>query len=212
MKLYYSNSSPFSRRVRIVLLEKELPFESDVRDIIRPVEEIRPLNPALQVPIFEDGEQRLFGSNLIVEYIYATYSGSRVGGIGPPLAPNLTREERHWEDKLVLAAIETLADTFIVLRLMAGGDETTFPLVGRLHARVESCLDWLEAQSAPEGFWPGTFSVMDINLLCALLYAEKRGLLAFRNRHWPKIANAIHGWEQRPSVAATPVGDWPPKI
>ena len=211
MKLYYSNGSPFARRVRIVLLEKGIEFESDVKDIIRPIEEIRPLNPALQVPVFEDGDRRLFGSNLIIEYLYATHPDRVASAVVPPLAPSLVRQDRYWDDRLVFAAIETLADTFIVLRLMQGDDDAALPLLGRLRSRVESCLDWLEKQMEPEGFWPDTFSVMDINLLCALLYGDKRGLLNFRSARWPKIETTIDKWQHRPSVAATPVGNWPPK-
>ena len=50
LRLLYSNGSPFARRVRIVLMEKGLAFEGDVNDAVRPIEEIRPHNPALQVP------------------------------------------------------------------------------------------------------------------------------------------------------------------
>ena len=211
MKLYYSNGSPFARRVRIVLLEKEIEFESDVKDIIRPVEELRPLNPALQVPVFEDGDRRLFGSGLIIEYLYATYRDRIGSAVAPPLAPSLVREDRYWDDRLVLAAVETLTETLIILRLMEGADEAAFPFIGRLRTRIEFCLDWLEMQIEPEGFWPEKFSVMDIYLLCALLYGEKRDLLNFRSGHWPTIELTIDQWQHRPSIAATPVGDWPPK-
>jgi hypothetical protein len=38
MKLYYSEGSPFARKVRIVLAEKGLAFESDVANGLRPAE------------------------------------------------------------------------------------------------------------------------------------------------------------------------------
>ena len=40
-KLLYSSGSPYARRVRVVLIEKGLEFESDVNDAVRPIEEIR---------------------------------------------------------------------------------------------------------------------------------------------------------------------------
>ncbi len=52
---------------------------------------------------------------------------------------------------------------------------------------------------------------MDIDLICPLLYAEKRGVFDFRTGAWPKIASMVDHWRERASVAATPVNDWPPK-
>ena len=69
MKLYYSEGSPYARKVRIVLAEKGLDFEGDQSHTGMSVEEHAAINPNLQVPIFEDGDLRLFESNLILEYL-----------------------------------------------------------------------------------------------------------------------------------------------
>jgi hypothetical protein len=37
----------------------------------------------------------------------------------------------------------------------------------RQRDRIDCCLDWLEKRAAPEGFAPGVFSIMDLNLICA---------------------------------------------
>ncbi|HWA47484.1 MAG TPA: glutathione S-transferase family protein [Dongiaceae bacterium] len=209
-KLLYSNGSPYARRVRIVLLEKGLPFESDVLDAVRPVENIRPHNPALQIPVLYDGERRLFGSNLILQYLFDRYPAAPQAE-GIPLAPSVTRRERHWDDMQILAAIEAIADSIVNVRLLSGLDPSKVPYLERQLVRVASCLDWLEPQLSAEGFWPGTFSLMDINLLCPLLFGEKRGVFAFRGRQWPNVEAMIDRWQPRPSVAATPVGDLPPR-
>ena len=117
--LLYSNGSPFARRVRVVLIEKNLEFESDIYDGLRPIPEIKGHNPALQVPVLYDRDQCLFGSNLILQYLYAEYPNSENND--PPLAPTITRPERHWEDMLTLTAIESLADTIVGLRLLLAG-------------------------------------------------------------------------------------------
>ena len=209
-KLYFSNGSPFARKVRIILLEKGLDFEADINDAVRPIEEIEPLNPALQVPVFEDNGRRLFGSNLIISYLFETYPSSD-RSTAPPLAPTITRPECHWEDSLILTGIESMADSLANVRLLEGVDEGSVPYVGRQRYRISSCLNWLEQRIAGEGFWPGTFSVMDVNLMCPLLYGEKRKIFDFRTGQWPKITRMIDRWQDRPSVAATPVNEWPPK-
>jgi glutathione S-transferase len=200
-KLLYSRGSPYARRTRIVLMEKALAFESDIYDAVRPIELIQPHNPALQVPVLYDGDQRLFGSNLISEYLYNVYPAIKSED-APPLAPTITRLERHWEDKLILTVIEAVADSIVAVRLIQM-DVDTVPFIGRLKARITSCLDWLEQRVNGEGFWPGTFSLFDINLLCPLLYGEKREVFEFRLDRWPKIVSMVDRWQDRPSVAST---------
>jgi glutathione S-transferase len=211
-KLLFSNGSPYARRVRIVLLEKGLAFESDVLDVVRPIEEIRPHNPALQVPVFYDGERHLFGSNLILQYLWALYPTPRGDNDAPPLAPAMTRADRHWDDLLILTTIEAMTDAYVNLRFLVDQNETTVPFIGRQNERIRSCLDWLEQRITDEGFWPGTFSSMDLNLLCTLHYSDKRQpALPYRSGRWPKIVAMTERWRDRPSIAVTPVNDWPPK-
>lgn len=209
-KLYFSNGSPYARKIRIILLEKGLEFDADINDAIRPIEEIEPLNPALQVPILEDNGRRLFGSNLIMSYLFDTYPGSEHLS-APSLAPTITRPECHWEDSLILTVIESMADSIANVRLLEGVDEASVPYVGRQRYRISSCLNWLEQRISGEGFWPGTFSVMDINLMCPLLYGEKRKIFDFRTGKWPRITELIDQLQDRQSVASTPVNEWPPK-
>jgi glutathione S-transferase len=208
-KLLYSNGSPFARRVRVVLLEKGLEFESDILDAVRPVEDIRPHNPALQVPVLYDAGRRLFGSSLIIQYLFETYPQAETKVGEAPLSPSITRPDRHWDDMLILTAIEALADSLVNVRLMAGADTEKIPYLERQVVRVRSCLDWLEPQATPEGFWPGVFSVMDINLVCPLLFGEKRGVFDFRSGPWPNIIAMAERCRGRASLLATPINDLP---
>lgn len=208
-KLLYSNGSPFARRVRVVLIEKGLAFESDVNDAVRPIEEIRAHNPALQVPVFYDADRHLFGSNLILQYLYHEYPHPTAQPADPPLAPTITRAERHWDDMLILTAIESMADSLVGVRLLLAGGDVDLPYVARQKYRIGSCLDWLEQRITPNGFWPQVFSIMDLNLMCPLLYGEKRGTFDFRTGQWPNIASMIDRWQSRPSIIATPINEWP---
>ena len=90
-KLFFSNGSPYARKVRIVLHEKGLDYERDVYDAVRPIAAIRPNNPNLTVPMLIDGELELFESNLIIDYLLQTYPGLPPDAASPPLAPSLTR-------------------------------------------------------------------------------------------------------------------------
>lgn len=203
MKLIYSSAgSPFARKVRIVLHEKGLAYDPDVRPGLRPVDELKALNPNLALPVLQDRDQTLFGSNLIIEYLLDSYPGTpRRGTV--PFADRLTRAGRHWQDLKILATIEAFADTMVNVRHFRGEGtrSDTSRYMARQEARMNSCLDWLEAQMTPAGFWPGAFSVMDLALICPLDYAETRGVLPWRGR--ARLAAWYQHWQMRPSVVAT---------
>ncbi len=203
-KLIYSSAgSPYARKVRIVLHELEVPYEEDIRPGLRPVEELRVLNPNLALPVLIDQGEPLFGSNLIIEYLLERYSGGRERTSGAPFAGRMTSESERWRHHKILTTIESFADTMVNVRHFRTdglrGDTSRY--MARQEVRMNSCLDWLEEQATPEGFWPGTFSVMDISLICPLHYAETRGVIQWRNR--PKLTALYDHWRTRPSVSTT---------
>ena len=211
-RLHFSNGSPFARKVRIVLHEKGLEYERDIDDRVRPLEEIESLNPNLAVSVPVDRGLTLFESNLILAYLFETYPETAPDATrDPPLAPWMARPERRWEDAKTLATIETFAGSMVNIRLMRpdGVTPETSAYMARQAARVQRCLDWLEARATPEGFAPGWFSAMDIAFICPVAFGEKRGVLAWRGR--PRLEALYDRFQRRRSVAATPVNDLPQK-
>lgn len=203
IKLWCSDGSPFARKVRIVLLEKRLEHELDMRSGLRPVETHRNLNPALAVPVLQDGDLVLFESNLILDYLFKTYPKVPPDAPHPPLFGGMTREAHHWSDSKTLAVIESLLGAIANLKLMrdSGATPERVPYLGRQRERIESCLDHLEATATPDGFAPGWFSAMDINLICAVAYGERRAVMTLGDR--PRLQSLITCHATRPSVAAT---------
>lgn len=197
-----SAGSPFARKVRIVLHEKGISYDEVIRPGIRPVEELRHLNPGLALPVYQDGGETFFGSDLIIEYLLAAYPEMATSGM-PPFANRLTRPEDHWGDRKILEIIETFADTMVNVRHFQseGMRDDASPYLTRQVARLESCLDWLESRATAEGFWPGTFSMMDIALISPLHYAETRRVIQWRDR--PTLVALYNFWQSRPSVEAT---------
>ena len=210
MKLYISNGSPFSRKVRIVLLEKGLPFELDVLDAFRPT--AGTIGPTLSVPVLEDDDIRIWESDLIVDYLLKTYPNSKatdeMAG-EPPLAPWLARPDRHWDDMTVLATIASFANSIVNLRLMRpdGMTPDNSDYLARQRTRVERCLDWLEEKVTDQGFAPGWLSIMDIAFVCPIVYCEKREVMPWRGR--PKLDALFDRCVQRPSFVATPMNSLP---
>lgn len=98
--LYYAQRSPYARKVRILLAEKNLPCELKETDIVNKSPEFLNISPIGKVPVLvdEDGTT-LWDSTLIMEYLDETYPQ-------PSFYPNQPRKRlqcRQWEE---------LADTF----------------------------------------------------------------------------------------------------
>jgi glutathione S-transferase len=205
-QLYFSPNSPYARKVRIVLAEKDLAFEAKPIDTNNLPEGYRHLNPNLRVPVLADGERTLFESNVILDYLLRTYPEQPAGAARPPLAASLTRPERHWDDMLVLVTVETLLDTGLNLfQLTRDGirPEQASYLRKEL-ARTQTCLDWLETRFTPEGYAPGQWSIQDLNLVCALTWADFRKPFAWRGRK--NLERVVAGYAGRPSVTSTQPG------
>jgi glutathione S-transferase len=70
MKLVTSLTSPYGRKVRVMLLEKKIPFQLQVETPWSPDSVVSALNPLGKVPVLvlEDGVS-VFDSRVIVEYL-----------------------------------------------------------------------------------------------------------------------------------------------
>jgi glutathione S-transferase len=204
MKLYYSTGSPFARKIRIVLAEKALEFEKDEFNQLRTPEMLGPVNPNLQVPVLEDGDQCLFDSAVIVDYLLKTYPENARDSPLPSLAAAPTRPEQHWEDAKILTTIDALANSMVNLRQLQLCDvhAENVAYLQRQHSRIQYGLDWLETRATPEGFAPGLFSVMDLSLLCHLTFSEARGdIFPWRGR--ANLEAIVARYADRPSVKST---------
>lgn len=76
MKLYYSPVSTFSRRVRVALLEKNIPcelIELNLPGREQKEEWYAALNPYSKVPTLVDGDLTLYESSAILMYLEATH-------------------------------------------------------------------------------------------------------------------------------------------
>ncbi len=201
--LIHSQDSPYARRVRIVLAELQLPYENDLRPSVYGMTDLGALNPNLKVPVWMDPGGTLFESNLIIEYLLARYPAEDPVGAPLPMAPWLRRADAPWEDGKLLATLDSMTDAGFLLRQLQqnGVDTHAVPYLKRERERIERELDWLDAQATPDGFVPGWFSIPDVNLICALSWAEFRGIYAWQGR--PRLEAILRRHRDRPSVAFT---------
>ena len=61
--------SPYAQKVKLALLEKQIPFEVKLADVDAPDARARMENPRAEVPVLFDGSVRVFQSSIILQYI-----------------------------------------------------------------------------------------------------------------------------------------------
>ncbi|MEA5098798.1 MAG: glutathione S-transferase N-terminal domain-containing protein [Burkholderiaceae bacterium] len=170
MKLLGTNTSPYVRKVRIVLAEKKLDYRFVLEDIGTPEAKIREINPLGKVPclVMDDGDA-IYDSSVIVEYLDTL---SPVGKLIPP-AGRERAEVRRWE-----ALADGVMDAAVLVRL----EQTRRPAgqqsqqwVDLQMGKIEAGLKAMATDLGDKPFCNGNqYSLADIAVGCAL------GWLAFR--------------------------------
>lgn len=172
MKLIGSDSSPYVRKVRIVMVEKKLDYQFVTEDVWAAGTAIGASNPLGKVPcLVLEGGEAVFDSRVIVEYLDTL---SPVGKMIPP--PGRERAEvKTWE-----ALADGLLDAAILARL-----ESTWPgrtdaqrsqaWIDRQLGKVQACLKAISQGLGDKPFCSGIhLSLSDIAVGCALGYMEFR--------------------------------------
>jgi glutathione S-transferase len=186
MKLIGSLTSPYVRKVRIVMAEKKLDYEFVSEDVWSAATTIAESNPLGKVPcLVMEGSEALYDSRVIVEYLDAL---SPVG----KLIPGTGRERagvKTWEaladgvlDAAILARLEaTWAGRSAEQRSSAWIDRQ----LGKVRAAVQSMADGLGDQPFCSGVH---FSLSDISVGVALGYLDFR----FPEIDWRTPHPALH--------------------
>jgi glutathione S-transferase len=166
MILYHSLTSPYARKVRIILLEKRVAYESvNVAESARPVAEHNPLG---KVPtlVLDDGTV-LFDSRVITEALEGLYPEPRL----IPVAPRDRALVRRWE-AMADGLCDVLIPVVIDSRRPAEQQDRAYAI--KLEGKVRAGLDYVQPFVAGRDNIGAEFSLADIALVSALGYINLR--------------------------------------
>jgi glutathione S-transferase len=171
MKLIGSLTSPYVRKVRIVMAEKKLDYQLELEDVWAK-NAILKANPLGKVPcLVMEGAEAVFDSRVIVEYVDTL---SPVGRLIPERGRERA-EVRTWE-----ALGDGVLDAAILARLehnFAGRTEAqrSAAWVDRQMVKVHASLAAMSQGLAEKPWCAGIhFSLADIAVGCALSYLDFR--------------------------------------
>jgi len=198
MKLVTSLTSPYGRKVRVVLAEKKIPFKLQVENPWLPDSPVTTLNPLGKVPVLvlEDGVS-VFDSRVIVEYLDHI----------SPVAHLIPVEPKS---RMVVRGVEALADGMT--------DSAVAVYLEKKRAPAQQSADWLilqektlfrglEALSEALGEKPwyhgNSMTLADVACGCALGYLGLRfPEIDWRTVH-PNLAKLSDKLAQRASFQET---------
>ena len=201
MKLIGSTTSPYVRKVRIVMAEKKLDYQFVLESVWSADTKIASSNPLGKVPcLVMEGGEAVFDSRVIVEYLDTL---SPVG----KLIPSTGRERaevKTWE-----ALADGLLDAAILVRL-----ENTFEgrtegqrsqaWIDRQMDKVHASLKAIAQGLGDKPFCSGIhLSLSDIAVGCALGWLEFRFPEIGWRADYPNLEKLMDKLAQRPSFADT---------
>ena len=171
MKLIGSLTSPYVRKVRVVMAEKKLDFQFVLEDVWGN-DAILKSNPLGKVPcLVMEGGEAVFDSRVIVEYLDTL---SPVGKLIPPSGRERT-EVRTWE-----ALADGVLDAGVLARLEATWSGRTDAQrsqawIDRQMVRVHASLQAMSQGLGDKPWCAGIhFTLADVAVGCALGYLDFR--------------------------------------
>jgi glutathione S-transferase len=197
MKLLGAVTSPYVRKVRIVMAEKKLEYEFVQEDVWAASTSIVLSNPLGKVPclLMETGEA-LYDSRVIVEYLDTL---SPVGKLIPPSGRERT-EVKVWEalaDGLLDAAIAARLEAHWVGRSEAERSQAWIDRqLGKVHDTLAAISKGLSDNSMCAGIH---LSLADIAVGCALGYLDFRFPNIAWRRDYPNLDKLQEKLMQRQS-------------
>lgn len=189
MKLYGSTTSPYVRRLRILL--NDTPYELESVNLFgEDREKIKEVNPTLKIPMLEDTANPdvpvLFDSGLIYRYLVEKYNFQ-----------GLSFSEQNW-----LTVIDACSDSLINIMLMrrSGIDTNKDKMYFNIQReRQKVTFDLLEEEVVKGTF--NTWNYLSISLLVLIEWAKFRDLYDFSGL--PAINSFVERNQQQNGVSET---------
>jgi len=195
IKLYDFKSSPNCQRVKVVLAEKNLPYEIVPVDLSKKEQkapEYLKMNPYGKVPVLTDDGTVIYESLIINEYLEEKYPT-------PALLP---------KDPAKKAKARILTDYGMAhfdspyqklrMELMKDAKEQSQPIIDGAKAELKKLLQRFEEELGDQQYLLGDFSLVDANLLPRFTRLEGFGVLP--DPALPRLGKYLERMKARPSV------------
>ena len=198
MRLYYSPTSPYARKVRVLAIETKLDRKIDLVNValspVAPNSDVDKHNPIGKVPALSVKGMDLFDSPVICEYLDSLHKKRR-------LLPRKGRD--RWMALRQQAMGDGLLDAALLARyegFLRPEEKRWLEWTEGQMKKIDGVLDQLEAEAKA---LKGKPTIGSVTVGCALGYLDFR----FADHDWrgkhPKLAKWFAGFAKLPSMKAT---------
>ena len=198
LKLIYSPTSPYARKVRIALADKKIECETQDRSAMEGENPVQAYNPLGKVPVLvlDDGTC-LFDSRVIVEYLDSVSPVAR-------LIPEPARQ------RIVVRRFEALADgvcdatSLVVNEKRRPARQQSAEWIARQELKITAGVAELSRELGDKTWCNGeAYSLADIATGCALGYLDLRYPELLWREQYENLARLAERLDKRPSFAET---------
>lgn len=198
MKLYAAPASSYARKIRVMLIEKNVSHDVEMVNLWEP-NELQRINPLGKVPALKlDDGRVLIGSALIADYVDSKYPDPRF----IPVEIDSRTEVRRWE----ALADGTLDAVAAILYEMRFHDEAkrSQAWMDRQAGKIAAGLAALEGMLGDRAWSVGNaMSLADVAIACHLAFIVLRAPKYFPQDQYPNLARLWKTMETRESMRKT---------
>jgi glutathione S-transferase len=197
LKLYDFKSSPNCQRVKVVLEEKKIPYETvnvDLRAGEQKTPDYLKINPYGKVPAIADGDTVLYESCIINEYLDEKYASPRL----MPSDPSARAKARILVD-FGLTQMDS-AYTKLRMEMMKDEKDRNQETLKAAKEDIKKRLRRLEQELGDKDYLLGDFSLADADLIPRFTRLEGFGVLP--DPELPRLGKYLQRMKERPSVKA----------
>lgn len=201
MQIIGTSTSPFTRKVRVVALEKDIPHEFVTSSPMIDSAEVQAANPLGKVPVLvRDDGSRLVDSPLIAAWLDSLND-----------TPRLLPREGHARE--VVRQLEAIADgvldaaVLVRMEMLRPEHLRSAEWISWQEGKVHRGLAHLDKVARAQRFLVGeAMTLADVALACGLAWLEFRFAERDWRRRYPGIGRLAGELFERPAFAATPMG------
>ncbi|HYJ14463.1 MAG TPA: glutathione S-transferase family protein [Candidatus Limnocylindria bacterium] len=197
IKLYDFKSSPNCQRVKVVLAEKNLPYEIVPVDLTKKEQknaDYLKMNPYGKVPVLTDDNTVLYESLIINEYLEEKYPATSL----LPKEPAKKAKARILTD-YGMAHFDSPYQK-LRMELTKEAKEQSQPTIDGAKAELKKLLQRFEEELGDQQYLLGDFSLVDANLIPRFTRLEGFGILP--DPSLPRLGKYMERMKARPSVKA----------
>jgi len=195
------NASPFVRKVRVALAEKNIPYELKPQVPFGQPPEYMKISPLGKIPCLQDGDYTLPDSSCIIAYLERTNPKPALYPADPKEYGRALFLEEYADSKL----IETIGAVFFqrVVRKLIFKQESDETIVrNKIDVEAPKVFDWLESQIGDREWLVGTrFGIADIAVASPFVNFGHAGE-SVDGKRWPRLAAYLQRIHARPSFKA----------